>query len=86
VYMLAVNGFDCRDAYFRKRPDDPWFHAAVFKTDHEPMDPASTSWYDLIEKKLIHDSMIASLTQFGCIRQQDVVFTWLDKNIYHIED
>ena len=86
VYMLAVNGFDCKDAYFRKQANDPWLHAAVFKTDNEPMDPAVTTWYDLMEKGLIHDSIMLSLRQFGMIRQQDVVFTWLDKNIYHIED
>lgn len=86
IYMLAVNGFDCRDAYVRKRKDDAWMHFAVFKTDIAPMDPAVTNWYDLIEKKLIHDSIVKSLSQYGQIRQEDVFYTWLDKNLYRIED
>lgn len=85
VYMLALNGYDCRDAYFRKAIDDPWLHVAVFKTDVEPMDPSSTSWYDLVEKKLIHDSLIQSLRHFGHVRQQDALYPWLDKALYRID-
>jgi SAM-dependent methyltransferase len=86
VYMLAVNGFDCRDAYFLKRRDDPWMQLAVYKTGIAPMDPAKTSWYDLAEKNLINDSMKNSLNAFGYIRQEDILYAWLDKNLYRIED
>lgn len=85
VYMLAVNGFDCRDAYFRKRIDDPWLHAAVFKTDQEPMDPATTTWLDLADRKLLSDSLVNSLRTYGHIRQQDALFPWLDKSLYRID-
>jgi hypothetical protein len=85
VYMLAVNGFDCRDAYFRKAKDDAWLHAAVFKTDTAPMDPAKTSWLDLAQAGLLNDSLINSLSQFGYVRQQDALFPWLDKALYRIE-
>lgn len=86
IYMLAVNGFDCRDAYIRKQKDDPWFHVAVFKSDVEPLDPSKTSWYDLADKGLIHDSIINSFRKFGQVRQQDLLYTWLDKNLYRIEE
>ena len=59
LYMLAVNGFDCRDSYMYKAPNDPWIHLAVYKTDIEPLDPATTRWYDLADKGLLHDSLIA---------------------------
>ena len=85
VYMLAVNGFDCRDAYFRKQTDDPWLHAAVFKTAQEPRDPATTTWYDLVEAGLINESLANSLRTFGHVREQDALFPWLDKALYRIE-
>ena len=85
VYMLAVNGFDCKDAYFRKQQDDPWLHAAVFKTNQEPLDPASTTWFDLAELGLINDSLANSVRQFGHVREQDALYPWLDKALYRIE-
>lgn len=85
VYMLAVNGFDCRDAYFRKQTDDPWLHAAVFKTAQEPRDPATTTWYDLVEAGLLNESLVNSLRTFGYVREQDALFPWLDKALYRIE-
>jgi SAM-dependent methyltransferase len=85
LYMLAVNGFDCRDAYFRKAIDDPWLHVAVFKTDTDPMDPARTSWFDLGERGLLHDSVYNSLRTYGYVRQQDALYPWLDKALYRID-
>ena len=85
VYMLAVNGFDCKDAYFRKAKDDPWLHIAVFKTDIQPMNPSITSWYDLIELGLVSDTLSNSFRTFGYIREQDALFPWLDKSLYRID-
>lgn len=86
VYMLAVNGFDCRDAYFLKRRDNPWLHIAVYKSHHEPMNPSETSWYDLAEKNLINDHMKNSLDKYGYVRQEDILYAWLDKDFHKIED
>ena len=85
VYALAVNGFDCKDAYFRKAADDPWLHAAVFKTHHEPLDPTSTSWFDLAELGLLNDHLVNSIGTYGQVRQQDALYPWLDKALYRIE-
>jgi SAM-dependent methyltransferase len=79
MYMLAVNGFDCRDCYIYAAPNYGWIHFAVYKT-YEPFEPTTTSWFDLAEKGLISDSAIASLNSYGHVRQEDLVFTWLDKN------
>jgi SAM-dependent methyltransferase len=81
VYMLAVNGFDCRDAFFYKNINSDWIYLGVYKNE-EPMDPAKTSLYDLVDKNLLHDSVIDSITRFGHIRQQDIVYPWLDKDFY----
>jgi hypothetical protein len=86
LYMLAVNGFDCRDSYMYKAPNDPWVHLAVYKSDIPPMDPSSTSWYDLAEKNLLHDSLMASINSYGYLRQEDIILPWLDKDFYFVKD
>ena len=85
VYMLAVNGFDCKDAYFRKAKNDPWLHAAVFKSNIKPMNPSETSWHDLVTKGLLNPSMQAVINQSGYPMQQHALYPWLDKENYRIE-
>ncbi len=86
IYMLAVNGFDCRDSYFYKTANNPWIYLAVYKTAIPPMNPKNTTWYDLEEKGLLHDSIIASIRKFGYLRQEDIIMPWLDKNWYTVCD
>jgi SAM-dependent methyltransferase len=85
IYMLAVNGFDCRDAYLLKRFQDPWIQMAVYKSDVEPMDPATTSWQDLIDKNLLHPTIVNSIRKHGHIRQEEIVMPWLDRENYYID-
>lgn len=85
IYMLAVNGFDCRDAYMLKRFNDEWLQIAVYKTKIKPMDPATTSWFDLIDLKLLNPSVEASINKFGHLRQEDIVYPWLDKENYFVD-
>lgn len=82
MYMLAVNGFDCRDAYFLKEENNPWLHAAVYKTDIPPMNPKTTTWFDLADLNLINDSVIDSLNKYNYVKQEEIVTTWLDKNFH----
>jgi hypothetical protein len=79
MYMLAVNGFDCRDCYVYTAPNYGWIHFAVYKS-YESFDPATTSWFDLADKGLISDSAMTSLNSYGHVRQEDLMFTWLDKD------
>jgi SAM-dependent methyltransferase len=81
VYMLAVNGFDCRDAYFYKNVETDWIYLAVYKAEG-PMDPSTTSWFDLADKNLLHPSVVDSLNRYGHVRQEDIVYPWLDKDFY----
>lgn len=81
MYMLAVNGFDCRDAYFHKEQNDNWLYAAVYKSDIPPMNPKTTSWYNLAEANLLNDSVVESLTRYGYVKQDEIVTSWLDKDI-----
>jgi len=82
MYLLAMSGFDCRDAYFYRKENTPWLYAAVYATDVEV--PDNPSWYDLAEKRLINDSLVASINTYGYVRLEDIVVTWLDKENYQI--
>jgi hypothetical protein len=79
MYMLAVNGFDCRDCYVYMAPNYGWVHMVVYKS-YAPMDPAATTWFDLADKNLISDGAMASLNKYGHVRQEELMFTWLDKD------
>ena len=85
IYMLAVNGFDCRDAYLLKRFQNPWINMAVYKTDIAPMDPKTTTWFDLIEKNLLHPTIVDSINAHGFLKQEEICMPWLDKELYFID-
>lgn len=85
IYMLAVNGFDCRDAYLLKQFNDPWIQIAVYKSEVEPMDPKTTTWNDLVDKNLLNPSVVASLTRHGYVRQEEIVYPWLDRENYFVD-
>ncbi len=85
IYMLAVNGFDCRDAYLLKKFNDPWIQMAVYKTDVSVMDPDTTNWYDLADKNLLHPSMISSINTHGFLPQEEILMPWLDKENYFVD-
>jgi SAM-dependent methyltransferase len=84
IYMLAVSGFDCRDAYFYRDPNSPWLYAAVYATVNDPMGDREVTWHELAEKRLINDSLLNSINKYGYVRLDDVVVMWLDKNFYQI--
>ena len=86
IYMLAVNGFDCRDAYAKKEENNPWLHLAVYKSNVAPMDPATTNWFDLADRGLLNDSIVASLNKYSYVRQEDIVYPWLDKDFYRVKN
>lgn len=83
--MLAISGFDCRDAYFYRKKDTPWLYAAVYATGLDPL-PVNSTWYDLADKNLVNDSIINSVNKHGFARLEDLVVTWLDKDYYKITD
>lgn len=86
TYMLAVNGFDCNDAYFLKNEAEPWIHAAVYKSSIEPMDPRKTSWSDLAALNLLNASMVESINKYGCVKENELIFTWLDRSWHYCKD
>jgi SAM-dependent methyltransferase len=83
MYMLAISGFDCRDAYFYRKENSPWLYAGVYASEHGPLDKHAT-WYDLAERRLLNDSLINSVNKYGRARMEDIVVSWFDKNLYQI--
>ena len=81
IHMLAVNGFDCNNGFFKKAIGDPWLHAIVYKSSIAPLDPRITTWFDLADKNLLPKSAVSSLNKYGVVRQADLVLPWLDKNL-----
>lgn len=86
IHVLAVTGWDCSAGFFKKSPNDPWLHAAVYKGAHEPLDPRTTRWYDLMEQKRLPESAVRSIERHGYLRQRDLVLPWLDKSISSLHD
>jgi SAM-dependent methyltransferase len=85
IYILALSGFDCRDAYFYRESNSPWLYAAVYASNEEPV-PEHASWYDLADRNLINDSLIASVNRNGYARLDNIVVSWLNKENYLISD
>lgn len=80
IYMLAVSGWDCAGGFFRKQPADPWIHAVVYRSEHEPAG-LGTRWYDLAEAGLLPESAARGITRRGYLAQQDLLLPWLDKSL-----
>jgi len=84
IHMLAVSGWDCRSGFFLKRPNDRWLHAIVYKSNKEPMDPATTTWYDLVDLELLPETADECIKRYGEIRQPELVLPWIDKSLMHL--
>jgi SAM-dependent methyltransferase len=85
MYMLAATGFDCKDAYFYRKLNTPWLYAAVYASDQKPQGPGVT-WYELVERGLVNDSVANSVNRRGYAHLNDIIVTWLDKDYYQIFD
>lgn len=80
MQMLAVTGWDCRAGFFQQLPNDPWIRAVVYKSNQTFENPKKTTWYDLMEAKLLPESADKSIHAHGYLRQQDLVVPWIDKS------
>lgn len=86
MHALAVSGFDCSSGFFLKKVQDPWIHAVVYKSQHEPLDLQVTRWYDLVDRQLLPVSAVDSIKRWGFLRQQDLLLPWLDRMLYGMSD
>jgi hypothetical protein len=79
--MLAVTGWDCKNGFFLKNPQDPWLHAIVYKSEYKPMDPRTTDWFKLKELGLLPETAERSVYAHGELFQHDLVLPWLDHGL-----
>jgi hypothetical protein len=49
------------------------------------MDPLTTTWYDLIDKDLLHPTIVDSINANGFLKQEEICMPWLDKELYFID-
>ncbi len=84
IQMLAVNGFDCRNAHFKQQRHDPHIWAAVYKSSNRPMDPKTTNWYHLQAANLTPPSLDACIQSFGYVKHEFLKVEWLDHSIYDL--
>ena len=81
IHMLALTGWNCRAGFFKKMPQNPWIHAIVYKSEHAPMDPRTTTWYQLSELGLLPETADTSVMSHGELQQQELVLPWLDHSL-----
>jgi hypothetical protein len=81
--MLAITGWDCRGGFFKKKIDDPWLHVVVYKSSYQPMNPKTTTWYELADQKLLPESADMCIHKHGELRQQELILPWLNKSLTH---
>jgi len=84
IHMMAVSGWDCRSGFFLKNPSDSWLHAIVYKSDVPPMDPQTTTWYDLVDHKLLPESADQCVMRHGELRQSELLVPWIDKSLMYL--
>jgi SAM-dependent methyltransferase len=84
IHMLAVAGWDCKAGFFKKSISDNWLHAIVYKSNQSPFDPKTTTWYDLVDAKLLPEWADRSILSRGILHQKDLVLPWLDKGLYRM--
>lgn len=80
LYLLALNGFEIKDFHIKKEPFVDIIEAVTYKNT-EPLD-YNTTWYDLLEKDLLSDSMAEIVQRNGYLSNQGLISKWLDGTVY----
>jgi hypothetical protein len=80
IYLLALNGFDCKDAYFKKQPYEDTIEVITYKIQ-EPVD-YTTSWYELDELELLSENMSDIINRIGYLTDNGLVTTWADGEVF----
>lgn len=82
ILLLASAGFDCRAGHFKYEPNNPWFYAAVYKSNQKPQ--KYINWYDLLDTKLLPLSFEKPIMSKGYVSDTDLIVEWIDHSIYNL--
>lgn len=80
IYLLALNGFDCRDAYFKKEPYVDAIEVITYKNTN--VLDYSTTWYQLAEQRMLSDNASEIVDKIGYLTDNGLVTKWLDGTVY----
>lgn len=80
IYLLALNGFDVKDAYFKKNKHEDCIEAIVYKNS-DPLD-YDTTWYQLAEKELLSENMSGIVNSIGYLTDNGLVTMWLNGEVF----
>jgi hypothetical protein len=61
-------------------PDDPWIQAVVYRSEQDPCDARTSTWYDLAERGFLPESAVQGIMKYGYLRQRDLTLPWIDKS------
>jgi SAM-dependent methyltransferase len=81
LYILSTAGWDCRNGYYQNLPHDQWIRAAVYNSDQPARNPKNTTWFDLVDSKLLPESADRSIMAHGYLQESDLVLPWLDHSL-----
>jgi len=83
IHHLAVNGWDCKEGFFKQQRGNPWLYAVAYKQPNfKKLDYRTATWFDLAEQELLPESAVESLNRWNLVRQQDLKVMWLNKQVF----
>jgi len=80
IYLLALNGFDCADAYFKKPAFEDYIEVIVYK-NQDPVD-YNLSWYELDALGLLSENMSGIINRIGYLTDNGLVTKWIDGEVF----
>jgi len=80
IYLLALNGFDCNDVFFKKTAYEDIIEVVTYKIS-EPYD-ANLNWGQLAEHNMLTDNMNEIINHKGYLTDQGLITKWIDGTVF----
>jgi SAM-dependent methyltransferase len=80
IYYMALNGFDCKDAYFNKPQNEDMIEVLTYK-NRKPFD-YNTTWYELLEQDIFNENMTEIIMAKGYLTNQGLTSKWIDGTVH----
>jgi SAM-dependent methyltransferase len=84
IYLLALNGFDCKDAYFKKDPYVDIIEVITYKNSL-PLD-YNLNFYQLDEMGIFNESMSRLIFSNGYLDSIGLITSWINGRIYDFKN
>ena len=80
IYLLALNGFDCNDVFFKKTAYEDIIEVVTYKIS-EPYD-SNLNWGQLAEHNMLTDNMNEIINHKGYLTDQGLITKWIDGSVF----